>query len=248
MGLYLKIGDYTTNTCTVRVSSRQLAPVNYNGFTIANKHTIAFEGHLYADGPANLSIEMNLLHTATRIPNQEVGLRFVVIDPYSDTQTAHYLKPFGAIGGVQIEDFKFADTPLHMATEVKFSMTASAIYNNDYELRNRVSLEETVSITGEGGPDTVLATQVGLPSIYQTLADYTDVQVVQSGRVTGRTLASVGLPSPLIATSGARVQKATRDTTSYVMKGTAILLYAREYQYTFNLPTHPGTVLPTVLT
>lgn len=241
MGLYLQIGAYTTATCTVRVANRAIAPVKYNGFTVAHQHTITFDGHLYADGPGNLSTAMNLMEAAIKVPNSAIGIVSTVTG-----NTSHFLTTTGAIGLVQVDDFKFVDTPLHMATEVKFSLTASAMYNNAFETRNIVSLEETVSVTGEGGPEIVLAPQVGAISIYQQVSDFTDVQVVQSGRVTGRTLPS--LPSPVIPGSEARMQKLTRDTISYQMRGTSILLRIREYQYTFQLPVHPGLVLPTVLT
>lgn len=245
MSLYLKIGSYSSGTCTVRVSTRSVKPIEINSYIVAHEIELTVEGYLYASGPVSLSTAMDSLQAYMQVPNQIIGI--VHVDAFAvETNTAHYLTTTGAIGRVRVKDFKFVDTPLSMATEVKYSLTAAALYANAYETRTLVSLDETLSITGEGGPDTVLATQAGAPSIYQDITDFTDVQVVQSGRVTGRTLPA--MPSPLITLAGARVQKATQDKQSYVMRGTQIFLYVREYQYTFNLPTPPGTIAPTVLT
>ena len=241
MTLYLKVGGYSSATCTVRVSGRQMRPVEYNTFVIAHEDELTIEGYLYADGPAALSTAMSTLQAYARAGNVDVGLMSTVTGA-----TAHYLPMLGSLGGVKI-DLKFADTPLHMATEVKFILTAVATYSNGYETRNTVLLEETVSITGSGGPDIVLAPQAGAMSIYQTVSDYTDVQVVQSGRIVGRN-SFPSLPAPLIATAGARSAKLDRDQTSYVTRGTAIMLRARDYSYTFNLPTSPGAMVPTALT
>lgn len=240
MSLYLTKGAYSSPACTVRVTSRSVRPIEYNTYIIAYEQDLTIEGHLYALGPGNLSTAMYNLEVAMAIPFESIGVS------YSGGQTQHWLSTLGSIGSVRIKDFKFMDTPLHMATEVKYSLTATAMYNNANLARSIVSLEETVSVTGEGGPDIVLASQAGAISVYQQVADYTDVHVIQSGKMTSRTLQA--LPTPLIVTAGARVQKASKDSISYVMRGTQILLYNREYSYTFNLPTSPGTVVPTVLT
>ena len=240
MSLYLTKGGYNSASCTVRVSSRSVKPIEYNNFIIAYEQSLTIQGHLYANGPGALSAAMLTLENAIAIPYETVGVS------YSGGQTQHWLSSFGAIGFVRVTAFAFEDTPLHMATEVKYTLTATAVYNNSLEPRSVVELNETVSIQGEGGPDTVLATQAGLPSFYQDISDYTDVTVTQSGKVTARTLPS--MPSPIIVTPGARVQKNTREDRSYVMKGNQIFLFELGYQYTFNLPTHPGALAPTVLT
>lgn len=238
MTLYLVIGNAVSDGCTVRVSARSFKPIIVNDFIIAHEQTISFEGYLYAIGPMALSARMLALENAVAVPNQSVGLS----TEFGSTQ--HWLSATGAIGGIKITDFGFEDTPLHMATQVKYRLSATAIYSASS--RSLLELNETVTTVGEGGAKTVLASQAGLQSIYQTVKDYTDVQVVQSGKVVGRTMPSI--PSPIIGTSGARDVEQTRDSVSYTNRGTSILLINREYSYTFNLPAHPGAISPTYLT
>jgi hypothetical protein len=246
MSIYFVKGSYLSPTCTVRVSSRSVKPILINTFPIAFEQDITFDGYLYrtpnvSNGVADLSNKMLALERAMAIPNEDVGIA------YSGGITQHWLSTFGAIGGVYLKSFAFQDTPLHMATEVKWNATFSATYNNTALTRNLVQLEETTTIIGEGGAVDVLAPQAGLQSIYQRIADYSDVQVVQSGKVTGRVRPT--LPSPLITLSGAKDPRMTRINESRVVRGLNVLLYVLEYQYTFNLPSFPvGGVAPTLLT
>lgn len=244
MGLYLQVGLYSSAVNTVRVSARKIRPIEINKFIVAHEHELTIEGYLYAIGAGNLTTAMNSLEAAVKTPNQTIALIST-----EDGATAHALATSGALGGVVVKDFAFADTPLHMATQVKFTLTASAIYSNTALARNVVSLDETVTIQGDGDAETALAPQAGATSIYQTLSDYTDVMVTQSGTVISRSTSGVSLPSPLITTPGAKIAKQTRVARSYRMVGTSILLYVQEYSYSFQLATYPGSViLPTVLT
>lgn len=240
MSLYLTKGSFSSAACTVRVSSRSVKPIEYNNFIIAYEESLAIEGHLYAIGPGNLSAAMLTLENAIAIPYETVGVS------YSGGQTQHWLSATNAIGYVRVTAFAFQDTPLHMATEVKYSLTATAIYSNAWEPRSIVELNESISVTGTGGAKNVLADQAGAISIYQTIKDYTNVRVVQSGSMVSRTLQAI--PGPVIVTAGALDAEAATDNRSYVMKGLQIFLFNREYSYTFNLPTHPGVVSPTYLT
>lgn len=234
MSLYLTIGGLTLPNNTVRVSGRTIRPVEFNRFIVAHDHELSVEGYLYADGPGNISTSMAVLETAVKTPNPAIAL-------YStDTGlTSHFLANTGTIGGVVLKSFQFVDTPLHMATQVKFQASWSAIYGNTSETRNIVSLVETVRIQGDGGPDDVLAPQAGLKSIYQRLKEYTDVMITQSGKIISRgTFASI--PAPLISTPGAKISRGTTLQKSYKQVGTGILLREQDYSYQFQLPELPG--------
>jgi hypothetical protein len=246
MTIYFAKGAYFTPACTVRLASRSVKPIIVNNFPVAFEQDANFEGYLYRtpdviNGVSDLSFKMLLLEQAMAIPNEDVGLA------YAGGRTQHWLSVSGAIGGVFLKSFAFQDTPLHLATEVKWNATFSATYNNAALTRNIVELDEQVTVNGEGGAVTVLAPQAGLKSIYQDISDFSDVQIIQSGRITGKS-AMPGLPLPIITVPGARDVRATRDSPSFVKRGLHILLYVREYQYTFNLAEHPGgVVLPTRL-
>ena len=240
MAIFLTIGAATSDPCTVRVTGRSVKPIEYNTFIVAYEQDLSFEGYLYANGPAALSVKMLALERALAIPNVSIGLS------YTGGQTHHWLSTAGAIGNVRLKAFAYSDTPLHMAKECKYNLTVTGMYNAVNELRSVVQLDETLSYTGTGGPNVVLAPQAGALSVYQQIADYTDVTVVQTGKMTSRTL--VNLPSPVITTEGAFQHKQAKDTISYVMKGTQIWLFVRDYSYTFILPELPAATLPTYLT
>ncbi len=244
--IYFTKGFYSSPACTVRVASRNVKPIIVNNYAVAFEQDITFEGYLYrspdvVNGVGELSNQMLNLERAMAIPNESVGVAYI------GGQTQHWLSNFGSIGGVFLKAFAFQDTPLHLATEVKWSATFSATYSNTELKRNIFALEETITISGEGGPVDVLAPQAGLKSIYQRIADYSDVQIVQSGKVTAK--GRPRLPDPIILVDGARDQRLTRITESRVVRGLDVLLYVTEYQYTFNLPGIPvnGIKPPTLL-
>lgn len=241
-GLYLQIQGVNLPENTIRVSGRAIKPMQYNRFIIAHQHEFSVEGYLYASGPGNLSAAMFLLEAAIRQVNPIVSLVSTV-----SGATQHTMLPTGSIGGVVLENFAYTDTPLSMATQVKFTASWSAIYGTSIGGRTLVSLTETVRIQGDGGPDDVLAPQAGLKSIYQRIADYTDVIITQSGKITS-IAPNPSIPAPLITTPGAKVSRGSTIEKSVKQFGTTILLYEQGYSYTFQLPEMPvGPINPTVL-
>jgi len=243
MGLYLQIGSYLTPTCTVRCTGRSIMPMEFNSFIVAHEHTLTFEGYLYADGPGALSGLMANLDLAIRVPNPIVSLVSTTTGA-----TSHTITGAGSIGGVVLKNFQYVDTPLHMATQVKYQFSAAAVYGNTAETRNVVSLVETIRIQGDGGPDIVLAPQAGLRSIPQQVADFTDVLITQSGKIVSRT-GFVSLPSPVISSPDAKVSRQSGLTKSYKQKGTSIWLYEQDYSYTFQLNELPvSPIVPSYLT
>lgn len=243
MTLYLQIGSYLTPTCTVRCTGRSIQPIEYNSFIVAHEHTLGFEGYLYADGPAALSSLMANLDAAIRVPNPTIGLISTITGA-----TAHTISGSGSIGGVVLKSFQYVDTPLHMATQVKYQLSAAVVYGNTALTRNVVSVVETIRIQGDGGPDIVLAPQSGLKSIPQKVAEYTDVLITQSGKIVSRS-SFVPVPSPVITSPDARVSRQSGLTKSYKQKGTSIWLYEQDYSYTFQLNELPETpIVPSYLT
>lgn len=246
MALRFKYGSYTSPICSARPVSRTIVPRMINEFAVSYIWTLAFDIELTGTTTAEIVLATIALRQALEIQNQAGGIQFG-----NDTDgwfnSDHWLNTTGAIGGVQVTQQGLADSPLQLATEQRCSITLSAEYPNLNESRTLLEFDETVEIIGEGGAETALAEQATLPAFYQTTQLYTPVTVVQSGRIVGKT-AFPGLPSPLIATSGARQVRQTRDRKSYEKKGLSVLKFIREYSYTFVLPTHPGTVNPQFLT
>jgi hypothetical protein len=224
----------------VRATQHSVQPILYNNFAVAWKRSLTVEGHLYDTTAANIITKMNALEAALTLPNLAGGIM------YSGGVTPHWLPTTNSIGGIQVENFQWLDTPLHMVCEAKFSVTLSAQYANTSEAQDVVSVEEQLEIIGEGGAITPLATQVGALSTRQTTADYSDVVVTQSGVVTGRTTYPA-LPGYVIATAGARQVTQTRDVRMPVQVRKNLLLFKRQYSFTYTLPSHPGTIVPNVL-
>lgn len=246
MSLYFQYGAYTTLPCSARISAHSVEPILYNNFAVAYRKSVTIEAYLYITSTAvpsvvNLTAEMQALQDALQIPNQSGGIA------HGGGQTVHWVSNSGALGGVQVSAFQWLDTPTHLAVQAKFSVTLSAEYANGLEPQNIVMLKESVEIIGEGGADTPLAPQVGALSIRQTIQDYTDVTVTQAGTITGRA-GYPNLPTPLIATAGARQVKLTRDFKEPEQVRFGIRVFNRQYAYTFTLPAHPGAITPNVVT
>lgn len=242
MSLFLQIGTATLPVNTVRATSRNIKAVEVNRFIIAYDVEQTFEGYLYANGPGGLSASMASLEDAISVTNQPV---YFISTETGVTQ--HALNPSGSIGGVVVTGLQYPDTPLSMATQVKFTMTVSARYGNTALKRDVISLVETVRIQGDGGPDDVLAEQAGLPAIYQRLAEYTKVFVTQSGKLISKK-STTEVPGPIITTAGAKISANTSLQKQIKQVGTDILLYEQDYSYTFQLPQMPVTpIIPTIL-
>jgi len=238
-------GSYVSKTCIVRSASRTITPRFVNNFAISYTWVLQFELEITEATTTDIVAETIALRQALQAQGLSGGLQY-----YNGTtwlNTDHWLNATGAIGGVTITQQGLNDSPLQLATEQRFTLQMQAEYANTNESRTLLQFDETVEITGEGGADTVLVEQAASVGFYQTVQAYTPVQLVQSGRMVGKT-AFPSLPSFLITTPGARKVRATRDRKSYEMKGASIVGYVREYSFTFNLATHPGTVNPGFLT
>ena len=238
-------GSYVSKTCLVRSATRTITPRFVNNFAISYTWTLTFEIEISEPTTTDIVAETVALRQALQVQGLSGGLQY-----YNGTtwlNTDHWLNATGAIGGVTVTQQGLADSPLQLATEQRFTLQMQAEYANTNESRTLLQFEETIEITGEGGADTVLVEQATSPGFYQTTSQYTPVQVVQSGRMVGRT-AFPALPAFSVTTPGARKVRVTRDRKSYEMKGLTIIGYVREYSFTFNLASHPGTVNPGVLT
>jgi len=220
--------------------SRSVTPVEWNEWTVAWNYSLTVEGYLYGDGSSAISGLMNTFETKMLTQDQEVS-----IANGSGTNVGHVLTTGTALDGVRTMNFSWTNSPLHMATEAGFTVTFEALYPNTSE-DEVVEFNETVTIVGEGGALKPLAPQASTQSIRQTVRQYSDVVVTQSGTVVGRT-GYPNLPSAVILDGDAKQQNLTRDQKSVTQKKDAVLTYRRSYSYTFTLPAHPGVVNPNTL-
>lgn len=238
-------GSYVSKTCIVRGATRSITPRFTNNFAVSYIWTLTFDIEISEATTADIVSETIALRQALETQGLSGGLQFY--DGSSWLNTDHFLNAFGAIGGVTVTQQGLGDSPLQLATEQRFTLQMQAEYANLNETRTLLQFDESVEITGEGGADTVLVEQAAAPGFYQTVQQYTPVQVVQSGRAVGRT-GFPALPGFVITTAGARKVRVTRDRKSYEMKGTSIIGFVREYSFTFILPSHPGSIIPNYLT
>lgn len=245
MALRFTYGAYSTPICTARPTSRSIVPRMINDFAVSYIWTLSFDVE-FTGTTSEVIAATIAFRNAISVQGLAGGLQYGN-DTDGWLNTDHWLNTLGAIGGVQVTQQGLNDSPLQLATEQRCTVTLVAEYANASETRTLLEFSESLEIQGEGGPDTELVDQASLPGFYQQIQAYTRVTVVQSGRMVGKT-GFPGLPSPIIATAGARKVKLTRDKKSYENKGTSILKFIREYSYTFVLAVHPGPITPGYLT
>lgn len=244
-GLRFSYGTYATPMGRARPSGLSVSVREQNGFPISHVWSLTCEVILLADGAANLTAAALALSNALSVPYQSGGIQFT-LDDVNWFNTHHWVNNAGSAQGVQPTQFAFPASNLQYATEQVVTVTLQAEYTNAGLAISTLRWEESVDIQGEGGAVTVLRPRWNAASILQEVKPFSDIVVVQSGTIVGRT-AYPALPSPLIATAGARLQPATRDRKRPVQAGVYPVEFQRSYSYTFNLPTHPGTINPNVL-
>lgn len=244
-GLRFAYGAYATPMGRARPSGLSVSVREQNGFPISHVWSLTCEVILLADGAANLTAAALALSDALSVPYLNGGIQFT-LDDVNWFNTHHWVNNAGSAQGVQPTQFAFPGSPLQYATEQTVTVTLQAEYNNASLPISTLRWEETVDIQGEGGAITILRPRWNAVSIFQELTPYSDVVLVQSGTIVGRS-GYPSLPSPLIVTPGARLQPATRDRKRPVQAGVFPIEFQRSYSYTFNLPTHPGTINPNVL-
>lgn len=189
------------------------------------------QGTTYTTDAAQTAIDGAVLALQTALSFQGLDLTF-----HKSNAAASNLSLPGSIslGGVQVSDLDIpADQPADYATGLKWSFTASAIYN-DPNAEELLAYDESVEISG-GAARKVWVEVVDGDPVQWTTANVTVGTLVQSGSMTGRT-AHLSLPPSLYPTyyqpglSSAGVVRPERRPDG------SVYAYSRRWRYVHQKP------------
>ena len=242
-GLRFKWGGYESAIGTARPVSMTITQKDVNSYQPTLQYELQCELWLSAEGPAALTTAFEALKAALAIPRVPGGIQYTTDSGGSWFNTSHYVNTSGAYVGPVARSIGAPGGPLQYAIEQYVQIAIMAEYNNSAETQELLRWEETVDITGEGGAKTTLRPRHNAVSLLQELRPYTDVSVTQSGTIVGRS-GYQSIPTPLIATTGARQVDVSRDGKRKRMVGGSNFEYIRQYSYQYLLNAHPGAVNP----
>jgi len=246
-GFFFRWGSAYTPDCTAKPLQRRVVPVEINSTAVTRIITQQIEINLPGIDPADLSVKMLEIEAVIAANPYPSGAGIVWRKPdTTEYLTGHYLEDnvtTPSFGGIRCTDLAWNPSDLTLATEVKGTITLQAEYA---VVSNEVyAVDETITIIGNGGPVHTLAPQVAAMAVYQTLSDYSPVQVVQSGTVYGKNYMPA-LPDdiiPELALPFARQNTSVREVRKTPSKIRAIWQYQSQYSITFLLPKHPDLYL-----
>jgi hypothetical protein len=177
-----KYGSYSHTSGTVDL-------VNFNTDRILDgrgkaqlvRKSMSIQGTLIGTGTqGNLKSQIEELETA-----YSVNGRDAVLLHDDGTQSAHTLTNGRSVGGVIVASLNY---PVGGAGEYATQRSYTISLHADYLATgadNIVSWNDTVSITGTGGPRKVVLSTISGPAVVQTLAQRTPVRATQSGSGVG---------------------------------------------------------------
>jgi len=236
-------GAYATAAGAARPVSMSITPREINTFQTSYIYDLQVELWMAATAPGDFVSQIDGLIAALKVPRVNSGIQYTTDDGSTWFNSSHFLNYAGSMMGPFAKPISVPSGPLQYATEQYVQVSIQAEYTNTSENVEILRYDETLEIIGEGGPKTILRPRHTSQSLVQQLRPYTDVRVMQSGLIVGRT-AYPSLPSPLIATSGARQVDMTRDRKTKKQNGSVTIEWHRSYSYEFLLNSHPGTVNP----
>lgn len=182
MSLKLKIGSGYSLTNQSAVSITRTNRRDSTGRKIGYTERWEITGWLTGANASALTTAIGLL-VAACVDGADVGL-YESGSP--DVATSHILTSSSTIGGTRLEGPKF---PVGQANEYAnqrtFTLTVEADFESAGITGTLVSFQETVAITGTGGPRFVTQTPLDGPVISQTVSRRSPVVIVQSGSAVG---------------------------------------------------------------
>ncbi len=237
-----RYGSFYTAAGSAKPVSMDVSTREINTYQTSLIYDMQVEIWLSGSGPADITSQIEALKTAMLVPRLDAGIEYST-DGVNWFSTSHFMYASGCLVGPQARVISLPSGPLQYATEQYVQIQIQAEYNNAAESVANLTLTESVEIIGEGGAKNILRPRHNTVSELQERRAYTDVTVVQSGSISGRT-SYPSLPAFLIATAGARDVDVTRDKKHKRQIGTANFEFIRDYSFTYSLNAHPGTVNP----
>lgn len=185
-------GGYSHADNEVNVDTHTVHSVyDQSGFRKSVVHRLECSGKLHADTPALVSIAMRVMQTAYNRENQIAVLKI------DGANTHHRITPIGSIMGVQVTDPPswIGDDGSEFTTYRSYRFAVEAEYYVTGRF-NLLDFEETVTVTGTGGPRLVVIETLDTAPVMQLTNRQTRVTIVQAGRALGLRFRPTP-PSPL---------------------------------------------------
>ncbi len=183
--MQLRWGTYAFPVNGCDLTSRTRLVTSDSGRPVRYVTRVDVEGELEGDGQAALSAQEAALRAALLINYVDLAFR-----SDSGGVTAVSLLNSASLSGVRVVDgpiFAGSDGAEY-ATLRRFSFTVEAEFVIANAANAVLSFTETLSITGDGGPDTILRIPINVPLLVrQQISPRTPVFATQTGRAVGHT-------------------------------------------------------------
>jgi len=193
MSMKLKVGATYYLTDQVALSIDRADRRDSTGRKLGYTERWVISGWLTAGSVADLTTAINNLKTAC-VDGVDVGL-YVAGTP--DVATSHVLTNSSTVGGTRLNGPKF---PVGQGPEYANQRSFVLEVEADFDLAGITGLtafQETVQVTGTGGPRFVVQTPLEGPIVSQQVARYTPMIVIQAGSAVGYS-AYPAVPEPLM--------------------------------------------------
>lgn len=226
--MYFRYGNYTFADGATEFTSSATRLYTPRGTVYGIRKRIDLTHTLQANTPALLTLAVNQL-----LDNLVNGFDFGLYES-SGRPTAHFWRNADTIGGVRV----ISDgNPVGDGTEYVTSRTVTITFEADFPIRgfnSLMSFAETVSITGDGGPEEVYIPTLTGKWQRQQVSERSLVVASQSGEIVlwGRKPSIADIPKPLWPSFEIRSQR-TFTTSSPQILGGDIGECKATYSYSF---------------
>lgn len=234
MSFKLKVGASYSLVDSAAISITRSERRDTTGRKIGYTERWEVQGWLVAASVADLTTAINSLKAAC-VDGVDVGL-YVAGSP--DVATSHILTNASTVGGTRLEGPKFpVGQGAEYANQRSFTLSVEADFDAAGIAGTLVSFQETVSITGTGGPRFVTQTPLDGPVIAQQVSRFSPVAVVQAGSAIGHTSYPT-VPGPLLSSGEHYDQRqVTYKSPQRQADGAAYRGYEVSWQYSFEVPS-----------
>jgi|OM-RGC.v1.010773497 hypothetical protein len=198
----LVYGDYEHDAGEVElVNVSKRTTHSPRGYRQTTRETWQIQGILQAADESSVKTKIAALQAAYSQDKQDVDFRMP-----DGSSSAHYMRTANTVDGVRVRELSFPEGKgAEHSTYRTYRITLEADYDEtsnetDAAGQSVLKFEESIMITGTGGPKfKFLPTINGLP-IKQQVQQRTTMKIVQSGQAVGRTFAAMttAVPLPLI--------------------------------------------------
>lgn len=234
--MYGKYGSFTHPDNEITLSSvvAQRVP-NQRGFAYVLRKRIQISGVIVLDtsslttsqAQSALRTAINAREAAYSVDGQDFSFR------HDDgSLSSHYLSSSTALGGVRVIDRNF---PKGDQAEYASGRTFTVSLEADYPIADGelMSFQETVEITGTGGPRTVVIEVLNGPPQEQTVNQRTKVTMTQRGSAVGYTAYPINdVPGP-ISPNGEKFDRRQRSLVSPTSQNGAFINWGVNWGYFF---------------